>query len=174
MFSLKSFNFVRVFAEFGLITAVGLILMSGRLAVVQGHSMEPTLLCGQVMLVDTSYYRTNQISVGDVVVFNAPCGDICVKRVHAVAGQTICLLQYEHVEGQIVQASQEKKIAPLIQRKKVLGRLVHYCIPEGSFYALGDNTQESEDSRTWGPVLVEKIIGRVLPIGRRSLEPNPE
>jgi signal peptidase I len=162
-----------------LVGALGLTaacwLLPIRIGVVSGHSMDPTLRTGQVLAVDRGYYRGGSPMVGDVVLFRGESG-VYVKRVYAVAGQTVSLLEQgegEDVERLPVARTAERRIAARLTGVHST-RLCRVPVPEGTFFALGDAVHNSEDSRDFGPVPVEKIIGRVLPIGATLAAPDNE
>jgi signal peptidase I len=99
--------------------------------IAQGHSMEPAIRNGNVLIVSRLRYglrlplRQNYLirwakpKVGEVVVFYTPSGELAVKRCTEL-------------------------------------------IDSGSFFAEGDNGLASYDSRAYGPVPSDNIIGKVL------------
>jgi signal peptidase I len=148
-------------------------LLPVRVGVVMGHSMDPTLHTGQLLAVDRSYYRNHPLTVGDVVLFRGEHG-VYVKRVYAVAGQTVNLL--EESDGTMwvpVAPGAEQRIAARLASTDPT-RLRSVDVPAGRFFALGDALQNSEDSRDFGPVSTEQIIGRVLPLGASLAAPDLE
>lgn len=109
---------------------------------VDGHSMEPTLHHKQRILVCKALWLVGAPTKGDIVVIrgDAP-GDYMVKRVYAVAGQPVdYAYQPENYD---------------FSRGK-------YVVPQGHIYVLGDNVNVSEDSRTFGPVPLERVLGKVV------------
>ena len=52
------------------------------------------------------------------------------------------------------------------------GPRYHYVVPTGHVFVLGDNRQNSADSRTWGPVPIENVKGRITGIWWSSAEPT--
>ena len=119
---------------------------------IPSESMENTLLIGDYLLVDKLCYGGSRfldrilpyraVHRGDIVVFHYPVhpSEHFVKRVVGVPG----------LEG-----------GWWLQMKKLVedGELI---IPEGHYFVLGDNRDESLDSRYWGFVPRENIIGRPL------------
>src|SRR5215217_3554316 len=97
---------------------------------------------------------------GDIIVFNPPVASEkpYIKRVIAVAGETVEIKQdgYVYIDGQ-------KLDEPYIQGP-ITECNVRKCepvtVPEGDIYVLGDNRRNSSDSRIFGPVDVDNIIGK--------------
>ena len=111
-------------------------------AEVRGQSMLPTLKEGRRVLVTSAYWLVGPIRQGDIVVVREFTGDgYFIKRVHSLGGQTV-----------------ETSFAPRTHRIAD-GKFV---VPEGMVHLIGDNLSASEDSRKFGPVKIEQILGKVL------------
>lgn len=109
---------------------------------VVGPSMEPTLEPGSKVLVSRAYWLVGPIDKGDVIVVRSPKDNqIVIKRVYAKGGETVDFLN----------APESWSLAN-----------GEYSVPAGSYYVLGDNLPASEDSREFGPVNRERILGKVL------------
>ena len=146
---------------------------------VEGPSMQPTLHEGEYVLVNKLVYMRfspKQLAdllpfvevaeeehlypfrppePGDVIIFRFPRDDTrdFVKRVVGTPGDTV-----EIREG-TVYVNDERVTEPYITRRD-RRTIPPITVPEGSFYVLGDNRRASNDSRDWGPVPAENIIGR--------------
>jgi signal peptidase I len=149
--------------------ACGAVLLSGlyllspyRIGIVCGESMSPTLTNGQPILIDRSAYRNHPPQRGDVVIF-VRNGVTYIKRVAAVEGDRFTVLRF-HSGGDLPlepdQARSLKKCMNSVIPPP--GRVVVRRMPVGCCYVLGDQQQLSEDSRQFGPVLVEEIRGKLL------------
>lgn len=158
----EAYEWLQVFV----IVAVALVSVFtciGRVTPVDGHSMEPTLWHGDLMLVRDIGY--SQPQAGDVVVltkaFDAAAGPI-VKRVVATGGQQV-EIDYEaglvYVDGQPLEEPylKEEMLPPHY------GGFTSLTVPEGSIFVMGDNRNHSNDSRdeTLGPVDVRYVLGKV-------------
>ncbi len=150
-------------------------------------SMEPTLDVGDRVLVDRFSERIlgHSPSVGDVVVFHPPSGadaQTCanpdqgmnsttpcnvatttkssqtfIKRVVGVGGDRISIRN-----GHVFRNGTREKDSYIAPCSGGLGCdfPTTITIPKGSFYMMGDNRGNSDDSRFWGPVPKQWIIGK--------------
>ncbi len=142
-------------------------------------SMEKTLLIGDHIVVDKAAYAPHrgpwrfllpyrELSSGDVVVFRSPQepGKDLVKRAIGLPGDTIRLSGDRlYRNGERVpepyavyrsRAGQDEGSGPLPDPWGPM------TVPRGTFVALGDNRDDSRDSRTWGPVPLGQVKGRAL------------
>jgi signal peptidase I len=133
-------------------------------------TMEPTLLLGDHILTDNAVYRAQQPRRGDIVVFKYP-GDEqrdFLKRIVGVPGDEIALRgEQVYVNGRLLEE-------PYVQAGAAPSPTAASCgyaygcqpllVPADSFFVLGDNRERSVDSRYWGFVKREKIVGRALVI----------
>jgi signal peptidase I len=129
-------------------------------AVISGSSMLPTLKPGQVCLIRKWSYLVAPPERGDVVVFKHPeLGGWTVKRVVGLPGDHI-LFRYPrvYVNGAPIDES-------YLQPGDVTtsGRLDEgpHRVPAGHLFVLGDNRNASEDSRTFGMVRTDWVVGRI-------------
>jgi len=151
---------------------IGLVLVCtllGRVIRVDGSSMVPTLHDGDLLLLQSLGYEPQQ---GDVVVlrkpgFPPPPRDTApiVKRVIAVGGQHV-RVDYEsgkvYVDGEPLDDSYI--LEPMVNRYTPEMNVLDVTVPEGSIYVMGDNRNNSSDSRhqALGAVDERYVLGRVL------------
>jgi signal peptidase I len=134
-------------------------------------SMEPTLDVGDRVLVNKLSYRLHDVHRGDVVVFERPPGAATgedgeikdlIKRVIAVGGDTI-----EARKGDVY-VNDERIDEDYLEPGTPTDNLPLKTIPDGQVFVMGDNRTNSEDSRVFGPIDEDDIVGRafirVLPI----------
>ncbi|MGH9227729.1 MAG: signal peptidase I [Acidimicrobiales bacterium] len=134
-------------------------------------SMEHTLDVGDRVLVNKLSYKLHDVHRGDVVVFERPPGastgedgeikDL-IKRVIAVGGDTIEAREGAvYVNGELIDEDYLEPGTPT-------DNLPLTTIPDGRVFVMGDNRTNSEDSRIFGPIDEDDIVGRaflrVLPI----------
>jgi signal peptidase I len=150
-------------------------------------SMEPTLDIGQRVLVNRIGMRFGDPKIGDIVVFHPPAGadvqparcgapdegngsarpcsvatpetsdQTFIKRVVGVGGDRIAIR-----DGHVVRNGRLQR-EPFINDCGVNGYGCNFpreiTVPEGGYYMLGDNRGASDDSRYWGPITKDQVIG---------------
>ncbi len=133
---------------------------------IPSESMEKTLLIGDYLLVDKFCYGDSgfwnhvlpyrKIRRGDIVVFHYPVNPAqhFVKRVVGVPGDRVRLMRTD-APAFGVTARWWQQMRNLVEDKQLI-------IPEDSYFVMGDNRDDSQDSRYWGFVPRENIIGRPL------------
>jgi signal peptidase I len=116
-------------------------------------SMEPTLNVGDMVI----SVKVDEIKRKDIVALLSPKRgkEILVKRVIGLPGEKI------KIENGYVYINGEKLEEPYIKEKPEY-LYEEIKIPEGFYFLLGDNRNESEDSTEWGPIEKKLIIGKVL------------
>jgi signal peptidase I len=123
--------------------------------------MEPTLFQSDRVLVSKVDYRLATPERGDIVVFD-PTSDTAipfVKRIVAIAGDVVELRDGRlYVNGEASEVP-EAVGDTLPQSPQVV---YPYTVPEGGFFAMGDNRQASSDSRSFGSQPTAQIIGKVI------------
>jgi signal peptidase I len=128
---------------------------------VRQRSMEKTLLQNDRVLVSKLDYRFGTPQRGDIIVFNPPIDSSIpyVKRVIAVSGDTLDLREgVVYVNGQRVDVPQATGLT-----QPQAPRITYpFKVPAGEVFVLGDNRQQSSDSRTFGSVPDQNIIGKVI------------
>ncbi len=123
---------------------------------VSGSSMYPTLHDGDTVI----YSRLGKhFEVGDVVLVERPNDEIFVKRIVAVVGDTVMIEEGKlFVNGKEVQT--EQAIGETIRTGEEV--TYPYTVPENHVFVIGDNRENSEDSRMFGAVDVSDITGRLV------------
>jgi signal peptidase I len=143
-------------------------------------SMESTLLVGDHLMVNKFIYGPKipftdirilpirEIKRGEIIVFNAPCDPSkdYIKRCVGIPGDKI------EIKNKVLYVNDIKQDEPYVQHtdseiipksdinpRDNFGPVV---VPKDSYFALGDNRDNSNDSRYWGFVPKKKIIGKAL------------
>lgn len=133
-----------------------------RSVVVQEGSMEPTLVPGERVLMDSAWYRLSSPKRGDIIAFRTSedkRASIHIKRVIALPGETVQIK-----DGQILingEVYNEKDEFPAITNAGLASEPI--TVGKGQYFVLGDNRNNSEDSRHNGMGLVDsdRIVGKL-------------
>ncbi len=122
---------------------------------VEGFSMEPTLYDHQRLIIEKVSYHLHPPQRGDIVVVRAPqYQQLLVKRVVGLPGETLSIRDGQvYINGTPLEE-------PYIQGEP-WGNYPPTHIPEGYVFLLGDNRNNSSDSRVFGPVPITNILGHV-------------
>ena len=121
---------------------------------VHGQSMEPNLHTAQRLLIEKLSYRLSQPVRGDIVVVDVPSSEVpLIKRVIGLPGETVTVTRNTlYIDGLPVS---ETYLGDILQRDFGPVR-----VPDDHIFVMGDNRPFSNDSRSFGAVPVEDVIGR--------------
>lgn len=152
---------------------------------VEQQSMETTLEPDQYVLVDKLTPHWDTFKRGDIVVFTPPKGWASgtvetpyIKRVIGVGGDTITIHDgkvfvnnVELVEPYVFQENGKP------QPTEDVLQTGEWAVPQGELFLMGDHRQSSADSREFGTVAVDKVIGRAWlrywPLNTLEILPTP-
>ncbi len=130
---------------------------------VRGASMEPSFYDGEYLVIDQLSYQFRDPKRGEVVVFHYPQdeSEFFIKRVIGLPGEEV------RIEGGRIiirntsyPAGIELNESEYISSDVRTGGQVHVQLGSDEYFVLGDNRPASSDSRSWGPVTRDEIIGR--------------
>jgi signal peptidase I len=120
----------------------GFGLLNFQTVIIQGDSMEPTFYDEQRILVCKALWLMGKPKHNDIVVIKGMRpGEYLVKRVYRLQGEAVEIV-YQPYEWSFTKGV--------------------YVVPEGHIYVLGDNLENSEDSRSFGAVEESRVIGKVV------------
>ncbi len=133
--------------------------------IVQQSSMEPTFHSGDYIFISKQAYTLfGELERGDVVVFHSSLVDDedneknLIKRVIALPGETIEIIDgYVYIDGELLEEDYVKEAG-------LSGNMEAVTVPEGTFFAMGDNRGASQDSRdaSLGCIDQSEIMGKVI------------
>jgi signal peptidase I len=175
----------RIFVS--LLIAIALRTFIGEAAIVPTSSMEGTILVGDHILLNKFLYaphvpftdlrlpRWKQVHRGEIIAFHYPRNLELnfIKRVIAGGGDTV------EIKDDIVYVNSIPQYEPYaVYTKKAWLRapesMSARVIPQGQLFVLGDNRDNSDDSRYWGTVPVENVIGEPLMVYFSYKAPSSE
>jgi len=128
----------------------------GQATRVEGQSMEPNLHTDQRLVVEKMSYRFHGPQRFDIVVLRLPSQgeELLIKRIVGLPGETVEIRNgHIYVDAQVLDE-------PFAIGDTRPGRQSSVVVPPLHVYVLGDNRNHSNDSRNFGPVPIENIIGR--------------
>lgn len=153
------FDYIRL----ALVIVVALLLLYYlvvQVFVIKGVSMDPNFADSELIIVNRLNYYLSSPKRGDSVVFIFPGtrSDKYIKRIIALPGEKIQIKNNEiKINGR------ELKEDYIPKDFKTEGE-INYQIRDNEYYVLGDNRELSNDSRIWGPLGRENIIGKAQAI----------
>ena len=183
----KKSGFSEVLSQLLIAIALALLIRTGVVQAfyIPSGSMEDTLLVGDYLMANKFVYGApidvpgTNISLfrlpalrdpqaGDIVIFRAPVdeGRDLIKRCVAVGGQTVQIVnKVLYVDDQPFQDPPLAKYSDPNYYPAEINPRDHfgpYVVPENHFFMMGDNRDNSEDSRFWGFVPKSHILGQPL------------
>ena len=143
--------------QFALLVCIAFVVVGIRPGQVSGFSMEPRIASDEYVLIDALAFRFGKPSRGDIVAFrHASAGRaVYIKRVIGIPGDRVA------IRAGTVRVNGVALAEPYVHFRD--GRsFPEVAVPAGSYYVLGDNRGNSEDSRAWGFVPENAFIGRAM------------
>ncbi len=133
---------------------VGINAVSARIRV-DSTSMRPTLFAGDYVVVNKLAYKLGHPSRGDIIVFKFPPDPTqipYIKRVIGLPGDRVRIANGKVYINDVLLSE------PYLKVNTVEGG--DWTVPEGQLFVMGDNRQDSYDSRKWGMVPMNLVIGK--------------
>ena len=165
------------FALIALIIVIPIRWFVAQPFIVSGASMESTFHNGEYLIVDQISYYFEEPKRGEVIIFRYPHdpSKFFIKRVIGIPGDTVkidgnvvSIINSEFPQGQIIEEPYIKSMEPNTHKTEKL--------TENEYFVMGDNRDASSDSRSWGILSRDKIIGRaflrLFPINEASVFPG--
>lgn len=154
---------------------IGINFLTARIRV-DGPSMESTFINNDYVIVFRLAYKLGDVERGDVIVFPAPrnpiqceesyknlfkwliesdgCEDY-IKRIIGLPGDTVEIKGGNVLVNGVVIDEPYIKMSPARDHSRIV-------VPQGMVYVMGDNRNNSSDSRQWGPAPIDDIIGKAV------------
>jgi signal peptidase I len=150
---------------------------------VNGQSMVPNFQSGEYVLSDKISYKVGNPKRGDIVVFHAPEAANCpkgtgcdfIKRILGLPGETIEVHDDGvWVDGQKLEEPYIPEEFETLAGAATKGQSITLGVDE--YFAVGDNRPYSSDSRAWGPITKNDIVGKAFlrywPLNKSGLIPH--
>lgn len=151
------------YVSLALIIVIPVRLFVAQPFIVSGESMYPTFHNSDYLIIDEITYHLRAPERGEVVVFRYPNDPsrFFIKRIIGLPGETIILKgatltikNTEHPEGFVLKE-------PYVSSRPPLGNKT-ITLPADQYFVMGDNRPASSDSRIWGPLPTDLIVGRAF------------
>lgn len=127
---------------------------------VVGSSMYPTLKDEEILILNKFKYRFGDVKRGEIVSLKYVDTKYLIKRVIGLPGDTVEIKNNKvYINNEILEESYLKEDLNYLDFS--LSELGYEKIPEGYYFVLGDNRENSLDSREIGLIKKEDIIGKV-------------
>lgn len=150
------------------ILLVGLVYTLVNLATVrffiEGPSMQPNFWEGQYLVVSRANYLLGNPQRGDIVVFDAPGDDntpdnpLLIKRLIGLPGETVTIREGQvYINGTPLSEPYTKELCTTGTCQDRT-----WEVPQGQYFFMGDNRNNSRDSRSFGTVTKDRIIGEAI------------
>lgn len=146
--------------------------------IVSGASMDNAFADGQYLIIDQLSYRFNEPERGDVIIFRFPLepSKFFIKRIIGLPNDTIILqgkatiiVNEEYPDGLVLDEN-------YLSAENVANNSFSTTLGGDEYFVMGDNRKESSDSRSWGSLDRELIVGqafvRLFPITSFSILPG--
>ena len=146
---------------------------------VKGASMEPNFFDKEYLIIDELSYRLRPPQRGEVIVFKYPHNpkEFFLKRIIGLPGERvkvaegkIMVYNQQHPEGVVLDE-------PYLSRDLDTGGEIIKVLSANEYFVMGDNRQNSYDSRRFGPIDKSLIVGRAWfrgwPFNRAQIIPEP-
>lgn len=147
--------------------------------IVDGESMMPTYHNNEYLLAEKISYVTGEPKRGDVVIFRYPKNPSVnyIKRIIGLPGEKIAIsdnavtvYNNDHPNGVVL----DESYLPTGTKTETYGETVFKkTLSEGEYFVMGDNREHSSDSREWGVLPRENILGRswvtLVPFNRAAI-----
>lgn len=129
---------------------------------VSGNSMYPNMQDQNLIITNKLANTFGGYKQGEVIVFQNPrdASQDYIKRIIALPGQRIKILANQvYVDGEVL----SEPYLPSTTRTETrgfMGEGEELTVPKGTYFTMGDNREGSSDSREWGPLNADLIVGQ--------------
>ena len=161
---LKNFLEIGLYVFLAVAATYFLLMFVGQRTSVHGSSMYPTLKDGDQLIVEKVTKHFSSPKRFDIIVFNEQDEKSdetvhYIKRVIGLPGETV-----EIKDGKVYIDGSETALDDSFIPEKMQGSFGPYTVPDNCYFMLGDNRNDSKDSRFWKNTFVrfDQIVGKAV------------
>lgn len=164
------------FAFIAILIVIPIRIFIAQPFIVSGSSMVPTFHNGEYLIIDEISYRIKNPERGEVIVFRYPndTKKFFIKRIIGLPGETVDVNGNEVTIYNKENENGIKLSQPYLKTSSPIK--THTELKDDEYFVMGDNRSASSDSRYWGPVkenlLVGRALVRLLPISKIDFMPG--
>ena len=130
-------------------------------AKIPSESMENTIMTGDRVIGNRFAYSFSDPQRFDIIIFRYPDDErqLFIKRIIGLPGETV-----EIRDGKIYLNGSDEPLEDVQTKETMVGSFGPYTVPENSYFVMGDNRNDSKDSRYWTNTFVTKdeILGKAI------------
>lgn len=166
------------FSILAILIVVPIRLFIAQPFVVSGASMEPTFHDGEYLIVDQLTYAFEAPERGSVIIFKYPedPSKFFIKRVIGLPGETVQLRGKDVIIKNDAHPSGFILDEPYLESARRDSNNSTITLANDEYFVMGDNRKASSDSRVWGPLDENYLVGRaflrLLPVTRGGVFPG--
>ncbi len=168
------------FALFALLVVVPIRVYIAQPFIVSGASMQPTFEDSEYLIVDQVSMHVRELTRGEVIIFKYPADPsrYYIKRIIGLPGETVTIdgstISIRPADGSTEFTLEE----PYLPTTRTRPDNLSMALADDEYFVMGDNRLVSSDSRVWGPLKREFIVGepfvRLYPLSRADLFPGAD
>lgn len=174
----NGFQEIITFAVIALAVVIPVRLWVAQPFIVHGASMEDTFDSGEYLIVDQFTYHFETPQRGDVIIMRYPKDTslFFIKRIIGLPGETVEIAGANVIIHPAGGGKAFTLDESFLNPDRVRNEYASYTLGSTEYFVMGDNRAESSDSRSWGPLPANDIVGRpilrLFPFSRLSVFPG--
>ena len=157
---MEMFSYIKIFSA-----AILIAFVLTRCVIVNAEtptsSMENTIMTGDRVIGNRFAYSFSDPQRFDIIIFRYPDDEsqLFIKRIIGLPGETV-----EIRDGKIYLNGSDEPLEDVQTKETMVGSFGPYTVPENSYFVMGDNRNDSKDSRYWTNTFVTKdeILGKAI------------